>query len=59
MARKKRGRGRPPLENAKDVTLRVRMTADLRAALDAAARAEDTTASEFMRKLLEDHLGRR
>ena len=48
----KPGPGRPPLLNARDVTKRLRMTADEASAQEAAAAAEGLTWSEWVRAQL-------
>jgi hypothetical protein len=56
----KKKRGRPPLPEGagKEFTLRVRMPTALWEALKSASSREYLTASELVRKLVEEHLGK-
>jgi len=53
---KTRRRGRPFLGSAPAEVVPVRLDPELRAALDARAKAEDTTASEIIRRALRSYV---
>lgn len=55
-ALKKRRRGRPSLGSAPAEVVPVRLDPELRAALDARAKAEDTTASDIIRRALRSYV---
>ena len=54
---KKRRRGRPFLGSAPARVVPVRLDPELRAALDARAKDDDTTASEVIRRALRSYIG--
>ena len=54
---KKRRRGRPFLGSAPAEVVPVRLDPELRAALDARAKADETTASEIIRRALRSYVG--
>lgn len=54
----KRGPGRPPLEVSRDVTKRLRLTADEEAAQEAAAKREGLTWSDWARAAFDLALAR-
>ena len=48
-------RGRPPKDNAKDYTLRVRMDKETLAKLDDICKTMNLSRSEVVRKVIEEH----